>query len=618
MKYLSKIYNFLVFGFLYAPILVMIVYSFNAEKSRTNFGGFSLRWYAELFNDQIILKSLYISLLVALLSAIIATVIGTLASVGIHSMHGVKKRAYLAVNNIPVTNPDIVTAISMMVLFVFVVTHFNKMQMGFGTLLISHITFNIPYVILSVMPKLRGLNPNISEAAQDLGCPPAKAFLKVVIPQISEGIVTGFIMAFTLSLDDFVISYFNSGSTAQTLPVTIYSMTKRPYSPKINALSTLLFLSVMILLVIVNLRKKGGGESRSAAHPKRRIVAFVLAGCILFSLMGYAGYRSHDKVTINVYNWGEYIDEEVLDIFEEQTGIHVNYTTYASNEEMYAKVSSGAALFDVVIPSDYMIDKMLHEDMLAELDFDNIPNYKYIGEDYKGLEYDPDNQYTVPYTWGTTVIIYNTKMVDPEDVAEQSVNLLWNEKYAGQILMFDNPRDAFGLALKKYGYSMNTTNPDEWKPAAEALKEQKPLVQAYVMDQIFDKMSAGEAAIAPYYAGDALIIQEDNPDVDYYIPKEGANFFVDAMCILKNSTHKTEAEAFINFMCEPEIATRTADYIGYATPHTAAREMLDPEITANPVVYADSETLKDTEVFLYLEPKVSSLQSELWTAIKKD
>lgn len=257
MKALSKVYNFLIFAFLYAPILVMIVYSFNADKSRTQFGGFSLRWYTELFHDQVILKSLYISLALALLSALIATIIGTIASVGIHAMRGAPRRAYLAVNNIPVTNPDIVTAISMMILFVFFVTKLNGMEMGFGTLLISHITFNIPYVVLSVLPKLRGLNSNIYEAAQDLGCPPVPAFLKVVIPQISQGIVTGFIMAFTLSLDDFVISYFNSGSTAQTLPVTIYSMTKRPYSPKINALSTLLFLAVMALLLIVNLRRSG-------------------------------------------------------------------------------------------------------------------------------------------------------------------------------------------------------------------------------------------------------------------------------------------------------------------------------------------------------------------------
>ena len=264
MKVLSRVYNFLIFAFLYAPIAVMIIFSFNSVKSRTQFGGFSLRWYEALFRDQVILKSLYLSLLVALLSALIATLIGTLAAIGINSMRGATRRAYMAVNNIPVTNPDIVTAISMMILFVFFVTRMNGMNMGFGTLLISHITFNIPYVILNVLPKLRGLNANIYEAAQDLGCPPVKSFIKVVIPQITEGIVTGFIMAFTLSLDDFVISYFNSGSTAQTLPVTIYSMTKRPYSPKVNALSTLLFVAVMLLLIVVNLRSSG--NQKKEAH----------------------------------------------------------------------------------------------------------------------------------------------------------------------------------------------------------------------------------------------------------------------------------------------------------------------------------------------------------------
>lgn len=336
------------------------------------------------------------------------------------------------------------------------------------------------------------------------------------------------------------------------------------------------------------------------------------------SVLCLSACGSGSKVTLNVYNWGEYIDESVLSDFESQTGIHVNYTTYASNEEMYAKVSSGAASYDVVIPSDYMISKMIEEDLLAELDFANIPNYAYIGEDYKGLAYDPDNQYTVPYTWGTTVIIYNKTMVDPADVADESLDLLWNEKYAGNILMFDNPRDAFGLALKKLGYSMNSLTPAEWEAAAQELKAQKPLVQAYVMDQIFDKMSSGEAAIAPYYAGDALIMQADNPDIGYYIPKEGANIFVDCMCVLKNSQHKTEAEQFINFMCETEVAAKTAEYIGYATPHMEARTLLDPEIVGNPLVYPDSAALASTEVFLNLSKDINKLQSDLWTDIKKD
>jgi len=265
LKYVSRFYNFLVFAFLYSPIVVMIVYSFNGIKSRSVFEGFSLQWYKELFNDAVIMKSLYVSLLIAVLAAVISTVIGTLAAVGINSMKGFRKKLYLSVNNIPMVNPEIVTAVSMMILFVFIISKSNTLEMGFGTLLISHITFCIPYVTLEVLPKIRGMDNNIYNAALDLGCPPAKAFLKVVIPQIKPGIVTGFIMAFTLSLDDFIISYFNSGSTVQTLSVTIFSMTKKPYSPKINALSTLLFVTILILLVSVNLKQMRDDAKKKGA-----------------------------------------------------------------------------------------------------------------------------------------------------------------------------------------------------------------------------------------------------------------------------------------------------------------------------------------------------------------
>lgn len=266
MKTVSKIYNFLVFAFLYAPIVVMIVYSFNSIKSRSVFSGFSLQWYQELFKDEVIMNSLYTSLILAVAAALISTVIGTMAAVGINASRGWKKRTFLAVNNIPMVNPEIVTAVSMMILFVFIISKFNSMEMGFGTLLISHVTFCIPYVTLEVLPKIRGMDSNIYNAALDLGCPPAKAFIKVVIPQIKPGIITGMIMAFTLSLDDFIISYFNSGSTVQTLSVTIYSMTKKPYSPKINALSTLLFVAILVLLLINNIRQSRQETKKKGAR----------------------------------------------------------------------------------------------------------------------------------------------------------------------------------------------------------------------------------------------------------------------------------------------------------------------------------------------------------------
>lgn len=349
----------------------------------------------------------------------------------------------------------------------------------------------------------------------------------------------------------------------------------------------------------------------------KKFVSLLICITILLSVFS-VGVSAADEVVLNVYNWGEYIDQSTIDMFEEKyPDIDVNYTTYDSNEAMYSKIVSGAASYDIVIPSDYMISKLINEDMLAELDYSNIPNFKYIGEAYKNLSFDPENKYTVPYFWGTVVVIYNSQFVDEEDVRDESLSLLWNEKYAGKILMFDNPRDSFGIALTKLGYSMNSETDSEWQEAAKILGEQKPLVQAYVMDAIFDKMESGEAWIAPYYAGDALIIQETNPDIDFFMPTEGTNMFFDSMCVLKTSEHKKEAELFINFMCEPEIAAMNADTVGYATPNKEAEKLLDPDITSNTLVYPEDEYLKEnTEVFISLSQKTQMLQSTLWTDLK--
>lgn len=351
---------------------------------------------------------------------------------------------------------------------------------------------------------------------------------------------------------------------------------------------------------------------------KRILSLFVAAAALVTSCFSITASAANRKTVLNVYNWGEYINLEVISMFEDKyPDIKVNYTTYDSNESMYAKIVSGAASYDIVIPSDYMISKLIDEDMLAPLNFDNIPNFKNVSESLKGKSFDPDNTYSVPYFWNTVVMIYNTAYVDKEDVQEQSWDLLWNEKYAGKILMFDNPRDAFGIALKKLGYSQNSENAEEWRQAAELLNQQKPLVQAYVMDAIFDKMETAEAWIAPYYAGDALIIQNGNPDIDFYMPTEGTNLFFDAMCVLKSSENKEAAEKFINFMCEPEIAAMNSETVGYATPIDPALDLLDEELTSNPLIYPSEEYLdRNTEVFINLSQKTQQLQSELWTSLK--
>ncbi len=328
-------------------------------------------------------------------------------------------------------------------------------------------------------------------------------------------------------------------------------------------------------------------------------------------------------LSINVYNWGEYIsdgaDEGTLDVnkeFEELTGIKVNYTNYATNEELYAKLKGGAASYDVIIPSDYMISKMIKEGMVQKIDLDNIPNYSYIMDNFRNLEYDPGNEYSVPYTWGTVAIIYDTTVVD---IDEEDIDwdILWNEDYANQILMFDNPRDAFAIAELMLGYSLNTENEKELKAAAELLKEQKHIVQGYVMDEVFDKMGSGDALIAPYYTGDAVTILEDNEDLALVIPKSGTNRFIDAMCIPASAKQKEAAEMYINFMCEPDIAYANIDYICYGTPHTAAFDMLDEEVQNDPAIYPDDDFINDkTTVFVNLSDDANLLMQNLWTEMK--
>ncbi len=375
--------------------------------------------------------------------------------------------------------------------------------------------------------------------------------------------------------------------------------------------------------------RPGGNGSRGrrrAGRPKlpgRLGAAFLIAAALLFALMpaqpARAAEGTDQGVTINVYNWGEYIangTDGSLDInaeFTRRTGIRVNYTTFDSNESLYSKLVGGGADYDVIIPSDYMVSRLIHENMLAELDFSNIPNFRYIDESFRDPDYDPEGRYSVPYTWGVVGLFYNTDYIEEEITSWSS---LWDDRYAGKILMFDNPRDSFAIAQLLLGQSLNTTEESDWLEAAALLKQQKPMVQAYVMDRIFDKMESEEAWIAPYYSGDAAILVDNSDNIRFVVPREGTNYFVDAMCIPATSGHKAEAEAYINFLCDPEIAGANMDYVGYSTPETAAKAYMDPEIVESPVHYPDGETLARTQVFVNLPEETSRLIDRLWAEAK--
>ena len=618
----KRIYLVLICLILYAPIVTLMVLSFNNTKTRSRWGGFTGKWYVSLFQNKEIMNALYTTLIIALLSALIATLIGTLAALGMQVMRSRTRTLFMGITNIPMLNADIVTGVSLMLLFIAF-----RLTLGFKTILLAHITFNIPYVILSVMPKLKQTNKRTYEAALDLGASPLYAFVKVVLPDIMPGIFSGFLLAFTMSLDDFVITHFTKGPGVDTLSTKIYSEVRKGIKPEMYALSTLMFVTVLILLILINLspadkRKKNvpvrfGRARKIGRFFFQKLIPVAMA--VLIVIGGFI-YGQKDGTSKNgqviVYNWGEYIDPEIIDLFEEETGIDVIYEEFETNEIMYPKIQSGAIAYDVVCPSDYMIQRMIENDLLAEINFDNIPNVKNIGEQYfeQSKGFDPENKYSIPYCFGTVGILYNKTMVDePID----SWDVLWDEKYADNILMQDSVRDAFMVALKRLGYSMNTTDEAQVKEAAQTLIDQKPLVQAYVIDQVRDKMIGNEAAIGVIYSGEAIYTQRENPDLEYVIPKEGTNVWIDSWVIPKNAKNKENAEKFIDFMCREDIALKNFEYITYSTPNTAAQANIeDEDIKNSKVAFPDFSEYNNLETFDYLGVDGDNLYNEYWKQVK--
>lgn len=620
-KSLQKLYLALIFIILYAPIVTLMVLSFNQSKTRSKWGGFTLKWYKELFQNEQIMSAFYTTLIIAFLSAAAATVIGTAAAIAIQGMKNRWRTLYMGVTNIPMMNAEIVMGVSLMLLFIAC-----RMTLGFGTILIAHITFNIPYVILSVAPKLKQTNRHVYEAALDLGASPLNAFFKVVFPDIVPGVLSGFMLAFTMSLDDFVITHFTKGPGIDTLSTKIYTEVRKGIKPEIYALSTIMFVTVLVLLILINYSPKEKEETRKKRVKKpskvkkvlfRRVIPAVICAVFVFGGFYYAqesNMMNSEKVV--VYNWGEYLDPEVLTMFEEETGIDVVYEEFETNEILYPKISSGAIAYDVICPSDYMIQRMIENDLLAEINFDNIPNVKNIGKDYmeQSRQFDPENKYSVPYCWGTVGILYNKTMVD-EPITSWSV--LWDEKYKDNILMQDSVRDAFGVTLKYLGYSLNSTDLDELTEARDLLIKQKPLVQAYVIDQVRDKMIGNEAAIGVIYSGEAIYTQMENPDLEYVIPEEGSNIWIDSWVIPKNADNKENAEKFINFLCRPEIALMNFEYITYSTPNIEARKLIEDEAIRNSeIAFPDLSKYDNLETFQYLGTEADQTYGELWNQVK--
>ena len=599
-KALYIVYIICMYVFFYLPIVVTMVFSFNSSKSLTNMTGFSLRWYERLITDGSIMKAVYVSLTIALFATVISTILGTITAIGLSKSRRVLRDVILNINNFPIMNPDIVTAIGLMILFSSVM-----ITKGYMTMLMAHIAFCTPYVITSVYPKVRHLDASIADAAMDLGATPMEALVKVIIPMLKDGIYAGVLLAFTMSFDDFVISYFVTGNGVENISIVVYNMTKRT-NPTINALSTIVIIVIIILIVASKL------IPNMLKNTMKKFMAVALVLVIGFS--AFAGVKSKGNV-LRIFNSGEYMDPELITQFEERYNCKIIYETFDSNESMYTKLMSGSK-YDILIPSDYMIERLIKEDMLIPVDWDNISHKDDIDPANMGYSFDPENKYSVPYFIGTVGILYDKNTVDEKDLAE-GWNILRNTKYAGDLYMYDSERDSFMIALKALGYSMNTTNQNEIQAAYDWLIEQKKTMDVvYAGDDVMDNMIAGNKSLAVVYSGDGTYIMAENENLGYFEPEEGTNEWCDCMVMTKDCANEDLAEKFMDFMLEYDVVYQNSIFVGYTTPVKAVREDLMNSEYDGINAYIPGMGAPNNEVFRYQDKKTKQLFADLWTKVK--
>ena len=590
----SKIILTLTMLFFYLPILYIIIFSFNDSRSLTKFGGFSLRWYEKMFADSTMMEAVLYTVIIAVIATVVATVVGTITAIGLSKSRKVVQKMVERINDLPVMNPDIVTAISLLMFFSVL-----TVKKGFGTLLIAHIMFCIPYVMLSVTPKLRSLDPNLIDAAMDLGATPFQALAKVIVPQIKPGIVSGALIAFTMSFDDFVISYFTTGNGVNNISILVYTMSKR-VNPSINALSTIVILLITLVLGVVNIvpivrekREKDGKSSRAVSRKAMAAVAAVLVLAVVGGTVGARLSQQHKSAAavekygsnvLKLYLPGEYLGENVISDFEKQYGVRVIVENFDSNEMMYTKLMAGDR-YDVIIPSDYMIERLMNEDFLQPLDKSMIPNMENMSDAVLGMSYDPDNTYSIPYFWGSVGLVYNHENVDPAVIESEGWEVLRNTDYAGHIYIYDSERDSFMMAFKALGYSMNTEDPNEINAAYEwLLQMNNTMSPVYVTDEVIDGMMNGYKDIAVVYSGDAAVVLDENEDMSFYMPSQGTNIWCDAMVIPQNAENPKLAHEFINYMLTYEAAFDNTETVGYTSPNAEVFE----EMTSSEDLYADN------------------------------
>ena len=617
-RYFGKTLMFLMILFFYLPIVFMIIFSFNSSKSLTHFTGFSLQWYQRMLNNSSMMESLYTTIIVAVVATIVSTIVGTISAIGLSKSKKIIRDLIMQINDFPIMNPEIVTAIGLMLFFITI-----GVERGFATLLIAHIAFCIPYVMLSVMPKIRSLDPNLADAAMDLGCTPWQALTKVIVPQIMPGIVSGALIAFTMSFDDFIISYFVTGKGIKNLSIMVYTMSKR-VNPSINAISTLIVIVITVVLVIVNVmpiikekQRKKNPEKVSKNTGMKVGIGFLCTALILCTVFFNSSSKSglYEGQTLHVYMPGEYINEEIVYSFEEETRADVVIDLFDSNEQMYIKVANGES-YDILIPSDYMIERLISEELLQELDQSQLDCLDLINDAVKGLSYDKNNTYSILYFWGSVGIVYDKTIVSEEDLEKEGFNIFLDEKYRGDIYLYDSERDSFMMALKALGYSMNTSNDKELDKAYQWLVQCATTMDAEIVtDEIIDNMVQQRKALGIVYSGDAAYIMSENENIGFYMPETGTNLWSDAMVIPKTAKNTDLALEFMNYITQYDNAYENSSYVGYTSPNVEVMDELSITDFDGINAYTPRTDNSNDEIFTFDE-KTRKKISNYWSKVK--
>lgn len=590
----------LTYGFLYAPIVVLVVLSFNRSRFSTIWQGFTWRWYALAWQDAELIAALRMSLIVGLLTTVLATLIGTATALALARYRVRLRRATEALVFLPVIIPEIVIGFATAGLF-------GALGLAFGisTIIAAHVAFSISFVVFIVRARAAGLNATLEEAAMDLGATRWQTFVKITLPLILPAVISAALLVFTISLDDYVITSFVSGPGTATLPLKIYSMVKTGVTPEINAISTVL-LVVTVLMVVVSDRLSSGRVSRWTMASGAAAGAMLL----LFALGGQG--HSARGGELNIYIWSNYLPDEVISEFERRYDAKVNVELYDSNEALLAKLQSGGATYDLVVPSDYMVTILKAQGLLEEIDRDHLTSFSNLDPQFTGLAYDPANQFSVPYMWGTTGIAYRKdKVAGP--IASWAA--LWDAGYKDRLSMLDDVRETLGATLKYMGKSLNSTEPREIAAAADLLIEQKPLVKAYDSGGFDQLLLSGDVWVAQAYSGQIAKAMSENSQIGYVIPKEGCTMFVDNLCIPRVARNRELAVAFINYVLEARVAAEIANGTGYSSPNLAARAFIRPDLLANEAAYPPRDALERCELIKEIGPAIS-LYDRYWTEVK--